>query len=338
MFSRWNPPNPYHAVSYEREVPPLPARLVVRDDHAASLVRRNQSPDIGFHWSVNPYRGCTHACAYCYARRTHEYLDLGAGTDFERVILVKRDAAALLRAHLDKPSWQGEELNLSGVTDCYQPLERRYRLTRAVLEVCVAYRNPVSIITRSPLVVRDLDLLTELAAHHAVRVQVSIPLLDAAVARALEPGTAPPAARLRTLATLSAAGIPVGVSLAPIIPGLNDHDIAPTLDAAHAAGARWAWMSLLRLPGSVEDVFVARLRQALPGRAEAVLDRLRRARGGALTDNRFGERMKGHDAVWALTEQVFARETARRGMDLPRHHVGPSPFRRPGAGVQLGLW
>jgi DNA repair photolyase len=338
MFKSRNPPNPFHDVTYEREEPPLPARLEVREDHAKTAIREVDSPDIGFRWSLNPYRGCTHACAYCYARRTHEYLDLGAGSDFERVLMVKHDLAQVLEAELGRRSWKGEVIHMAGVTDLYQPIERKLKITRACLEVLVRYRNPVAIITRSPLVERDLDLLLQLAEHKAVTVSFSIPILDADVCRALEPGTMPPAARLRAMEALASAGIPVGVSLAPVIPGLTDHLIPRTLQAARAAGATWAFMSALRLPGNVETVFVDRLREALPLRAEAVFDRIRRAHHGQMKTSAFGDRMRGHDQVWALTDQVFDTTCKRLGFTSPPPYPEVSPFRVPGRGVQLAMF
>lgn len=310
------PPNPFHTLRRVLDEPAEPARLVLRDDHSRAILSRNDSPDVPFTWSLNPYRGCTHACAYCYARRTHEYLDHDAGEDFERVIYVKRDAPSLLRKALARPSWKGAPLHLAGVTDPYQPVERRLRIVRGCLEVLASCRHPVSVITRSPLIERDLDLLSALAAHDAVRVTVSVPLDDEPVRRALEPGTVPVARRLAAVRALAEAGVPVGVSLAPVIPGLSDHRIASGLVAARDAGAQWAWMSLLRLPGSVEAVFESRLREAVPGRAEAVMDRLRRAREGeGMAGGGFGRRMRGSDAAWGVASSVFSVTTRRLGLE-----------------------
>lgn len=199
---------------------------------------RNKSPDIPLEWSVNPYRGCTHACAYCYARDFHPHLDLGAGTDFEQKIRVKRDASLLLKQAFERESWTGQSIAMSGVTDPYQPLERRYRITRALLEVCARYRNPAGIITRSPLITRDLDLLTQLAAPDAGRVNSSVPILDPETCRLIEPGAPAPARRLAAVRALTDAGVPVGVSVSPVIPSLNDASIPGTLAAAKAAGAQ----------------------------------------------------------------------------------------------------
>lgn len=314
------------------------ARLKLIDDRSASLLSKNDSPDIGFTWSVNPYRGCTHACAYCYARAFHEFLDLGAGSDFERVLHVKREAPALLEAAFDKRSWQGELVCFSGVTDCYQPIERRFGLTRACLEVCARYRNPVGIITRSPLIARDIDVLQELAAHRAVWVTFSLPIPDPALCRLIEPGAAPPSARLEAIARLSEAGIPVGVSVAPIIPGLNDSMAPEALRLARQAGASSAWTSLVRLSPSVAAVFEARLREALPDRADRVMAALHRARSGALGGRGLGDRMRGDDKAWEATERLFRLQAERLGYGPPPPLPSPSPFRRPHKGPQLGLF
>lgn len=330
-----NPPNPFHATTVEWFEMPRPQRLRLREDDAAEILRMVSSPDIPFRWSANPYRGCTHACAYCYARRTHEYLDLGAGEDFERIVLYKPRAAELLQRAFDRPSWKGEQINFSGVTDCYQPVERRLGLMRQCLEVAVRYRNPVSIVTRSPLVVRDTDLLGELAALGACRVQISIPVLEPDVVRALEPGTAPPSARFRAIAALAEAGIPVGVSVAPVIPGLTDRTMPEVLERAREAGASWAWMSLLRLPGSVRQVFEDRLRERLPLRAEAVLTLLGRARAGQSRPSDFCERMRGRGPEWDLTTRMFETWRDRLGFGQPPLPPDRSPFIR---GGQLALF
>ena len=334
----WNPPNRFTGLDIVWDEPPPPARLHVVEDDTQGALSHNTSPDLGFSWSVNPYRGCTHACAYCFARPTHEYLGYGAGSDFERIIVVKRRAPALLQEAFDAPTWRGEPVAFSGVTDCYQPLEPRYGLTRACLTVAAAYRNPVLIITRSPLITRDLDVLTELAAHAAVRVTFSIPIPDPGLQRALEPGAPPPEARLRAMAALAGAGIPVGVSLAPVIPGINDHTLPDALRLAREHGATWAWPVGLRLPGAVAQVFEARLREVLPDRADRVLNGVRRMRGGKLNDPAFGDRMRGTGPEWEATEALFRVWYTRLGYERPGPFASPSPFRRPGDGRQLGLW
>src|SRR5688572_21856880 len=217
-----NPPNPWHTTEVRWLGEPPVAKLSVYRDASRSILSKNDSPDLGFTYSVNPYRGCMHACAYCYARPTHEYLDFGAGTDFERKIVVKEDAPELLRRAFEHKRWSGETVVFSGVTDCYQPLEASYRLTRRCLEVCRAYRQPVGIITKGALVERDVDVLGDLARHGAATVFVSVPFADASDSRAIEPFVALPERRFQALRVLSDAGVPTGVSVSPLIPGLND--------------------------------------------------------------------------------------------------------------------
>ena len=309
-----NPPNPWASteVEYLEEVPAV--RLEVFEDHTRNILSKNDSPDVGFTWSVNPYRGCFHACAYCYARPTHEYLSLGAGTDFDRKIVVKRDAPALLRAAFARKSWRRETVVFSGVTDCYQPLEASYRLTRGCLEVCVAHRNPAALITKSALIERDVDVLVALGRAADVHVTVSIPFWDPERARAIEPYVATPARRIRVIETLARAGLSVGVNVAPIIPGLNDQDIPQILKAARDAGAVSAGHVLLRLPGSVKEVFEQRLRAALPLTAARVLHRIRETRGGQLYDSRFGVRGRGEGPYAAAIHTLFETTATRFGL------------------------
>ncbi|MFL5414528.1 MAG: radical SAM protein [Myxococcales bacterium] len=276
----------------------------------------------------------------CYARPTHEYLGLGAGTDFERKITVKPEAPRLLREAFERPSWKGELIAFSGVTDCYQPLEASYRLTRGCLEVCCEYRNPVAIITKAPLVERDIDLLVELSKVAKVSVTVSIPLWDRDHARALEPQVPTPQRRMETVARLAAAGIDTGVNIAPMIPGLGDADIPGILEAAAKARAGWAGFVFLRLPGNVAAVFEERLREKLPLRADRVLARVREARGGKLYDSRFGVRGRGAGTYAEVVRELF-ESTARR-VGIATSFVGadspPSTFRRPDRpGRQLPL-
>jgi len=317
-----NPPNPWlsTAVEYLEEVPP--ARLEVFEDTTRSIVAENDSPDVGFRYSVNPYRGCVHGCAYCYARPSHEYLSFGAGTDFDRKITVKREAPRLLEEAFERPSWRGELLMFSGITDCYQPLEAHYRLTRGCLEVCARYRNPVGVITKAPLIERDIDVLVELQRVASCSVTVSIPIWDAERARAIEPYVASPQRRMKTVERLAAAGLDVGVNLAPIIPGLNDEDIVRVLEAAKGAGARHAGYVFLRLPGPVATVFEARVREAMPLRAERILARVREARGGKLYDSTWGKRQTG-EGPYAMQAGALFRATCRR-LGLA-HYDGEAP-------------
>ena len=337
MFHQtWNPPNRYDGLDIDWEVPPPKARLSILEDDTRGILSHNQSPDIEFDWSVNPYRGCTHACAYCYARTFHEHLGYGAGSDFERRIVVKVRAPELLEAAFQARRWKGQLLAFSGATDCYQPLERRYTLTRRCLQVCAAFRNPVTIVTRSPLVTRDLDVLGALHEHGAVAVTISVPILDAEVARALEPGAPAPAHRLEAVRVLARAGIPVGVSIAPVIPGLSDRAVPATLQAAHEAGARWAWFSALRLPGAVEEVFRRRLHDALPMRAAAVWSKLRRLE----PQPAHGRRLAGDlsSPAWATTRRLFELWHGRLGFGGRWYPPSPGPFRRPQEGRQMSLF
>jgi DNA repair photolyase len=343
-----NPPNPWRkeVVSYSED--PAEAErveLTVFEDQSRSILSDNDSPDLGFRYSVNPYRGCMHGCAYCYARPSHEYLGFGAGADFERKIVVKLRAGELLREAFEKKSWLGELVLFSGNTDCYQPLEASCGLTRACLEVCLQYRNPLHIITKSALVERDADLLAELAAIGSASVTITIPFWDAAVARAIEPLVPTPKRRIETVRRLAERGIPVSVNIAPLIPGLSDSDIVRILEAASAAGAVSAGLIPLRLPGSVQAVFVERIREALPLRAEKILSRVREMRGGKLNDPNFGSRMRGYgpyiEAVRLLFTQTARRlglAASERGESDPRPKA-QSTFRRPtDQGGQLRLF
>ncbi len=339
-----NPPNPWASTEVEYLDGDAPdARLQVYEDRTRQILSKNDSPDVGFTWSVNPYRGCFHACAYCYARPSHEYLSFGAGTDFERKIVVKPEAPDLLREAFERRSWQGNLVAFSGVTDCYQPLEASYRLTRGCLEVCAEYKNPVGIITKAPLIERDLDLLEALSAVTQVRVAVSIPLWDVEKARAMEPFVATPQRRMRIVERLASRGIPVGVSVAPVIPGLGDEEIGDVLKAAKDAGARFASYVLLRLPGAVKGVFEERLRATLPLRADKVMRRVRETRGGKLYDATFGARGSG-EGVYADTIAALFEGTARRlGLVTGERAWSDGPaettFRRPlgsGSSAQHG--
>ena len=235
-----NPPNPWRTLEVEWDGLAPEVEVEVFEDSSRTILSRNDSPDVPFRWSLNPYRGCAHGCAYCYARPGHQYLGFGAGTDFDRKLVAKPRAADLLRDAFDRPSWKGEWVVMSGVTDCYQPLEARMGLTRACLEVCREYRQPVGVITKSALVERDADLLADLHQEGAAHVVMSIPFFDADLARAVEPGAPAPARRIKAIGRLADAGVPVGVNVAPIIPGLNDDQIPAILQAAADAGASFA--------------------------------------------------------------------------------------------------
>ncbi len=325
-----NPPNPYASVhvDYLGEAPS--ARLEVMEERARTVLSSNESPDVPFRWSLNPYRGCVHACAYCYARPMHSYLDLGAGTDFDRKIVVKINAAEALQRELDAPSWRGETIVFSGATDCYQPHEAHYGVTRACLEVCAAYRNPMGVITKSALVRRDVDVLQQLARDANVMVYLSIPFANEANARSIEPFAATPARRFETLRILSDAGIPTGVAIAPVIPGLNEADIPEILERAREAGARRAFCILLRLPREVLPIFDQRIEEAMPLRAEKIRRAIRDVRGGRTYDSRFGKRMEGAGPRWNAIEQLFHIHCERLGLQTGEHaEPEATTFRRP---------
>ena len=309
-----NPPNPWRSTHVEWLGEPPPATLEVFEEAARTVLSQNDSPDVPFRYSVNPYRGCFHGCAYCYARPGHQYLGWGAGTDFERRIVVKIDTPEKLSLELARPALRGERIAFSGVTDCYQPLEASYELTRRSLEVCLARGNPVGVITKAALVRRDIDVLARLARGPGASVQMSIPFADAAVARAMEPFAPPPSKRFEAMRALSDAGIETGLALAPLIPGLSDADVPKLLESAARAGATSAFLVLLRLPGEVEGVFRERLEEAFPDRASKVLGALREAHGGRLYDNRFGARMSGVGARWQATEDLFLMHCRRLGL------------------------
>ncbi|HEY3244676.1 MAG TPA: PA0069 family radical SAM protein [Phycisphaerae bacterium] len=309
-----NPPNPYIGIEHEWLEPPPAATVEVYEETAKSVITENESPDVPFRWSVNPYRGCQHACAYCYARPYHEYLGFGAGTDFETKLVVKVNAAELLDRELRNPKWAGESLTFSGITDCYQPLEAVYRITQACLRVCLDHRNPVAIITKSYLVMRDADLLAELNRTAGAKVFQSIPFSDDALARLIEPQAPPPSRRFDAMRKLSQAGVPVGVMVAPIIPGLNDQEIGQVVQRAAEAGACSAGYVPLRLAGSVRPVFLTRLREVLPDRAARVEARIRDMRGGRLNDSRFHTRMRGEGPYWHSIQELFRVCLQRYGL------------------------
>jgi DNA repair photolyase len=304
---------------------------VVSEEISRSILSKNDSPDIGFDLSINPYRGCEHGCIYCYARPTHSYLNLSPGRDFEEQIVAKIQAAQLLRQALSKPSYRPLALNVGSVTDAYQPVERRLRLTRSVMEVLVEYRHAFSVITKSALVLRDLDLIAPMAAAQRAAVYVSLTTLDPSLARVLEPRAAAPHRRLQVIRALTEAGIPVGVSVSPVIPFINEPELEHILEAAAAAGASSAFSVVLRLPWEVRPLFEAWLAQHFPDRASRVLARLRDMREGKLNDSAFGTRMTG-TGVWAqLLRQRFEKACARLGLSRTRYELDLSSFRRSGS-------
>lgn len=337
-----NPANRFEQIHLEPdadwnpEEEALPGTQFLKD-HSQTAIAYNDSPDIGFNTSVNPYRGCEHGCIYCYARPTHEYLGFSAGLDFESKIMVKEDAPKLLRAELSSPKWKPQVIVMSGVTDCYQPVERKLKLTRGCLEVLAEFRNPVAIITKNFLVTRDQDLLAELARHNAASVCISVTTLDPELRKVMEPRTSPPQARLAAIRELSSAGIPVSVNVAPIIPGLTDHEIPAILEAAARAGATSAGFTVLRLPHAVAPLFEKWLETHFPDRREKVLNRLRAMRGGKLYDAQWGKRMRGEGVFADQIEMMFDIARRKAAIKNERGDLSTAAFRRP-AGAQLSLF
>jgi DNA repair photolyase len=303
-------------------------------DQSQTVVTENDSPDISFRYSLNPYRGCAHGCSYCYARPTHEYLGFNAGLDFETRVMVKHEAAALLRKFLSRPKWQPETIVMSGVTDCYQPAERQFRITRQCLEVALEARQAIGIITKNALVLRDLDLLREMASLDLVHVSISVTTLDADLARTMEPRTSTPAAKLRAIRTLAEAGVPVRVMAAPIIPGLNDREIPAILEAAAAAGAKAASYTMLRLPLTVKPVFLEWLARTRPLARERIEGLILATHGGKYNNSRFGERMRGNGEIAKQISKVFRIFKAKHHLDgdLPAYNHAAFRARLPAAG------
>lgn len=317
--------------------PPLLRTTCYRDD-SQSIISRNDSPDVGFETSLNPYRGCEHGCAYCYARPTHDYLGFNAGIDFESKIMVKQDAAELLRKELGSPRWKPGVMVLSGVTDCYQPVEATFKITRSCLEVLAEARNPIAIVTKNHLVTRDIDHLSTLAAHNAAIVYISLTTLDPELAKKLEPRASSPSMRLRAMRTLRDAGIRVGVSTAPLIPGLNDHEVPALLQAAAEAGAETAFYTAVRLPWDVAGIFSSWLDQHRPGEKEKVLGRIREMRSGKLNSSEFGDRMRGTGLVADEMKRLFEVSARRAGFDKQSAPLNTAAFRRPALDGQLDLF
>lgn len=307
-------------------------------DASRTAFATNNSPDIPFTHSINPYRGCEHGCAYCYARPTHEYLGFNAALDFETKIMVKHDAARLAREAMMKRSWTPTTVSISGVTDAYQPAERRFGITRSILEVMLEFRNPVGIVTKNALVARDVDLLAELARYHCAVVFVSITTLDRDLARRMEPRTSTPQRRLEAVRRLADAGVPVGVMTAPLIPGLNDEEVPALLAAAHEAGARHAGYTIIRLPLAVRPIFLDWLEREEPGRVAKVKHALEGMRGGRLNLSEFGSRMGGSGPRADVIRSLFRMTCKRLGINSTKLALSTANFRRPNADGQIDLF
>ncbi|HEX3107899.1 MAG TPA: PA0069 family radical SAM protein, partial [Thermoanaerobaculia bacterium] len=307
-----------------------PVRLVttVTEERARSIISRNDSPDVGFSQSINPYRGCEHGCAYCFARPTHEYLGFSAGLDFETKIMVKEDAPELLREELLSPKWKPETIAISGVTDPYQPVERKLEITRRCLAVLADFRNPTAMITKNHLVTRDVDHLGELAQFGAASVAVSLTTLDAKLANIMEPRASTPELRLNAIETLAKNGIPATVMVAPLIPAINEHEMPKILEAARDAGASFAGFVVLRLPWAVAPLFERWLEEHFPDRKEKVLNRIRDLRGGALYEAEWGVRGRGRGIFAQQIEAIFDVTCRRLGLNERDMHLSDAAFRR----------
>lgn len=340
----WNPPNRFESQhvepAVEEEEPDACAHrppTQILDDHTVSIISRNNSPDIGFDVSLNPYRGCEHGCAYCYARPTHEFLGYSAGLDFETRIMAKHRAPELLAEALSRPSWKPQVLAMSGVTDPYQPIERKLGITRGCLEVLNRFRHPLGIITKNALITRDRDLLARLAEQNLVHVTISVTTLDRALARSMEPRTASPRARLEAVRDLAEAGIPVGVNIAPVIPGLTDTEIPSIIEASADHGAHWINTVLLRLPYRVKDLFLDWLDRTVPGKRDRVESRIRDLRGGGLNDSRFGLRGRG-EGIWKIQIDQLVQAGLRKAKFTPSKTSLNLEAFTPAGGRQLELF
>ncbi len=322
----------------DEPLPPL--QTTVQPEPAHSVITKNNSPDIPFELSINPYRGCEHGCPYCYARPSHQYLNLSPGLDFETKLFYKKDAALHLREELNRRSYRPSPINLGANTDPYQPIERRLGITRSLLEVLAESHHPVTIVTKGALVVRDIDVLVRLAAERLVKVFVSVTTLDDELKRRMEPRAASPAARLAAISKLAAAGIPTGVMFAPVVPAINDHELEGVLDAAAAAGAKTAGYVLLRLPGEVMDLFYEWLETHYPDRSRRVQSRIRELRGGRDNDPRFGHRMRGQGPWAELLHRRFEACCRRNGLEKGRSApLTTELFRPPNRSPdQMELW
>lgn len=320
----------------EEDLKPAPGTVYLRDK-TVSILSHNDSPDVGFDTSINPYRGCEHGCIYCYARPTHEFLGMSAGLDFETKIMVKENAPALLREALSSPKWKPRVIAMSGVTDCYQPIERKLKLTRGCLEVLADFRQPIGIITKNFLVTRDIDVLQELARYRAASVTISVTSLNSDLAKILEPRTSMPRQRLATIEALAKAGVPVGVNVAPIIPGLTDHEILRIVQAAKDAGAQHAGYTVVRLPYAVKNLFEQWLDDHVPGQKEKILNKIRSLRDGKLNDPDFGSRMSGTGNLAEQISQTFDVACRKAGFGPRWTGLSTASFRRPDGG-QLSLF
>ena len=330
-----NPVNRFERIAYQRDEeydPQEDPKLATEyyKDTSRSIIVTNDSPDIAFEASINIYRGCEHGCVYCFARPTHEYLGLSSGLDFESRIFVKEDAPTLLRKELAKPGWKPQVLAVSSVTDCYQPIERKLGLTRQCLQVLLDFRNPTALITKNRLITRDIDLLRQMHDYHGVAVNISLTTLNDEVARRMEPRASSPEHRLAAIKELAAAGIPVNVLVAPVVPGLTDHELPSIIKAAGKAGAQSAGYIVLRLPYAVKDLFVQWLEDHFPDRKNKILNRIRSLRGGKLYDSTWGKRMSGEGIFADEIRKLFEVASRKAGMSKRYSPLSTSAFRNAG--------
>jgi DNA repair photolyase len=338
--AEFNPPNRFETLRVEAppsdladyfELPDPEQRIPTRfyPDHSKSILSKNDSPDLGFTYSLNPYRGCEHGCVYCYARPSHEYLGFSSGLDFETKIMVKLDAANLLRQEFSRRSWKPQVVVFSGNTDCYQPAERTLQLTRQCLEVFKTFRNPVSMITKNALIQRDADILKDLASRNLVFVIITITTLDQELAKTLEPRTSAIRRKLETIEVLAGQGIPVGVNVAPIIPGLTDVEIPAILKEAAGRGATHAGHTIIRLSYALKDLFLAWLQREYPEKASRVISRIRDVRGGKLSESEFGKRMEGKGEIASTIQQLFDTTCAKYHLNERRLELSCTEFLSP---------
>ena len=326
-----NTVNPFHSLQYDKQ----PVDWGNAEDNKGgpktdyipvypkTIVNKVKSPDLPMEYSVNPYQGCEHGCVYCYARNTHPYWGYSAGMEFEQKILVKQNVPQLLEQKFKSKNWKVAPIMLSGNTDCYQPIEKEKKITRSILEVCWKYRHPVSILTKNSLVLRDLDILEKLAQHNLVKVGISITTLDDEVRRVLEPRTASVHRKLDTIKRLREVGVPVSVMMAPIIPGLNDHEILPLVKEVSECGARAVGYTMVRLNGDVAEIFMDWLKKAMPNKADKIINQIRDVRGGKLDGTKIGKRMSGEGHYAEIIKQQFklARNKYLRDIDIPPYNL-----------------
>lgn len=343
--SQFNPNNRFDKYQYAQEhIEGLDEELLSNSKteiiytYPKSIINKVDSPDIGLSYSLNPYQGCEHGCIYCYARNSHEYWGYSAGLDFERKIIVKRNVVENLRKHFSNKNWKPMPIMLSGNTDCYQPIERKLEITRSILQTCLKFRHPVGVITKNSLITRDIDVLKELAAHNLVHVMVSITGTDEDTRQLLEPRTASYRKRFDVLKQLSSNGIPCGVMVAPIIPGINNHEIANVIEQAAANGATTAGYTIVRLNGAIAGIFKDWLVKAFPDRADKVWNQINECHGGQVNDSRFGVRMRGEGPIAESIRQLFTVARQKYMGEGGSRHLDVSQFNHRAGETQLSLF